>query len=161
MNQKEQFNLIYQEHYPKVFRLCKGYFQGDTALADDATQEVFIKIWEKLDTFRNEASISTWIYRITVNTCLLQLRKKKTKKEITTDTFPILLSESYSEEKDVQLKKMYDCIQKLDETGKIIILMVLEGFEYDKISDVVGIKEESLRVRIHRIKKSLTECVQL
>ena len=92
---------------------------------------------------------------------MLQLRKKRSNKEFNTDSFPVIPSENYSEEKDVQLKKMYDCIQKLDETGKIIILMILEGFEYDKISDVVGIKEESLRVRIHRIKKSLTECVQL
>jgi RNA polymerase sigma-70 factor (ECF subfamily) len=160
VDKKEQFNLIYQEHYPKVFRLCKGYFHGDITLSDDATQEVFIKIWEKLDTFRNEASISTWIYRITVNTCLLHLRKKKSKSEFTTDSFPVLPAESYSEEKDIQLNKMYNCIQKLDETGKIIILMILEGFEYDKISDVIGIKEESLRVRIHRIKKSLTQCVQ-
>ena len=160
MDKKQQFNIIYQEHYPKVFRLCKGYFQGNTALADDASQEVFIKIWEKLDTFRKEANISTWIYRIAVNTCLLHLRKKKAKKEFTTESFPILPSENYSEEKEIQLKKMYDCIQKLDETGKIIILMVLEGLEYDKISDVVGIKEESLRVRIHRIKKNLTQCVQ-
>ncbi len=160
MKKEEQFNQIFQEHYPKVFRLCKGYFNGDEYFADDATQEVFIKVWEKLEQFRNESSISTWIFRITVNTCLLYLRKEKTKKEVSTDSFPILQIDDYSEEKEVKLKKMYECIQKLDETGKMIILMVLEGIDYDKISEVVGISEETLRVRIHRIKKSLTQCIQ-
>lgn len=160
MAEKEQFNDIYNKHYNKVFRLCKGYFCGDISLASDAAQEIFIKVWEKLDTFRNESSISTWIYRITVNTCLLYLRKSSSKKEIRTDSFPQLVTETYSNEKDEQLQQMYQCIQKLEETNKMIILMTLDGIEYPEISEVIGITEETLRVRIHRIKKSLTQCVQ-
>lgn len=160
MAKKEQFNDIYNKHYNKVFRLCKGYFCGDIALASDATQEIFIKVWEKLDSFRNESSISTWIYRIAVNTCLLYLRKSSSKKEIRTDQLPQMVSETYSSEKDEQLKQMYQCIQKLEETNKIIILMTLDGMEYPQIAEVIGISEETLRVRIHRIKKSLTQCVQ-
>lgn len=160
MAEKEQFNDIYNKHYNKVFRLCKGYFCGDLSLASDAAQEIFIKVWEKLDTFRNESSISTWIYRITVNTCLLYLRKSSSKKEIRTDSLPQLVTENYSNEKDEQLQQMYQCIQKLEETNKIIILMTLDGIEYPEISEVIGITEETLRVRIHRIKKSLTQCVQ-
>lgn len=161
MEKEEQFNQIFNNHYHKVFRLCKGYFNGDTNNADDATQEIFIKVWQKLETFRKESSISTWIYRITVNTCLLYLRKEKSKKEIATQFFPVQTEENYSDEKEIQLQKMYDCIQRLDETGKIIILMILEGIEYNEIADVVGLSEETLRVRIHRIKKSLTQCTQL
>lgn len=160
MAKKELFDEIYYKHYNKVFRLCKGYFCGDAALASDATQEIFIKVWEKLDTFRNESNISTWIYRIAVNTCLLYLRKSSTKKEIRTDILPQIVSENYSSEKDEQLRQMYRCIQKLEETNKIIILMTLDGLEYQEISEVIGISEETLRVRIHRIKKSLTQCVQ-
>lgn len=160
MAEKEQFNDIYNKHYNKVFRLCKGYFCGDISLASDAAQEIFIKVWEKLDTFRNESSISTWIYRITVNTCLLYLRKSSSKKEIRTDSLPQLVTENYSNEKDEQLQQMYQCIQKLEETNKMIILMTLDGIEYPEISEVIGITEETLRVRIHRIKKSLTQCVQ-
>lgn len=160
MTEKKQFNDIYDKHYNKVFRLCKGYFCGDIALASDATQEIFIKVWEKLDSFRNESSISTWIYRIAVNTCLLYLRKSSSRKEIRTDQLPQVVSEIYSSEKDEQLKQMYQCIQKLEETNKIIILMTLDGIEYPQIAEVIGISEETLRVRIHRIKKSLTQCVQ-
>jgi RNA polymerase sigma-70 factor (ECF subfamily) len=55
---------------------------------------------------------------------------------------------------------MYLCIQKLEETNKMIILMTLDGLSYQEIAEVIGITEEALRVRIHRIKKSLTQCVQ-
>lgn len=154
------FNEIYETHYPKVVRLCKGYFNGDADLAADASQEVFIKVWENLNRFRMESSISTWIFRITVNTCLIYLRKKSTRKEIHTEHFPQLTLETYHSETEEKLKQLYACIYKLDETGKMIILMVLEGMPYDEIAHVIGITEETLRVRIHRIKKSLTQCVQ-
>lgn len=160
MVKKEQFNDIYNKHYNKVFRLCKGYFCGDITLASDSTQEIFIKVWENLDTFRNESSISTWIYRITVNTCLLYLRKSSSRKEIRTDIMPQVIFETYSNEKEEQLQQMYQCIQKLEETNKMIILMTLDSIEYHEISEVIGISEETLRVRIYRIKKSLTQCVQ-
>jgi DNA-directed RNA polymerase specialized sigma24 family protein len=55
---------------------------------------------------------------------------------------------------------MYSCIRQLDPTNKLIIMMVLENLSYDKISNVMGITEENLRVRIHRIKNKLTNCVQ-
>lgn len=160
MEKQSQFNELFNTHYPKVLRLCKGYFNGDSDLAADASQEVFIKVWENLDSFRNESSISTWIFRIAVNTCLVYLRKKSTKKEIRSEQFPNLETENYSPEIEEKLSKMYACIQKLDEMGKMIILMVLEGMEYSEIAQVVGLTEETLRVRIHRIKKSLTQCVQ-
>ncbi|RAR48503.1 RNA polymerase sigma factor [Flavobacterium lacus] len=160
MEKQAKFNELFNTHYPKVLRLCKGYFNGDVDFAADASQEVFIKVWENLDSFRNESSISTWIFRIAVNTCLVYLRKKSTKKEIRSEQFPNLITENYSPEIEEKLSKMYACIQKLDEMGKMIILMVLEGMEYNEIAQVVGLTEETLRVRIHRIKKSLTQCVQ-
>jgi RNA polymerase sigma-70 factor (ECF subfamily) len=160
LEKQTQFNELFSKHYPKVLRLCKGYFNGDVDLALDATQEIFIKVWENLDSFRNESTISTWIFRISVNTCLVYLRKKSTKKEINSDHFPTIESENYSPEIEEKLSKMYACIHKLDETGKVIILMVLEGLDYSEIAQVVGLTEETLRVRIHRIKKNLTQCVQ-
>lgn len=160
MDKKAIFNGLYDSHHAKVFRLCKGYFTGNEALAADATQEIFIKVWENLETFRSESSIKTWLYRIAVNTCLIFLRKSSSKKEINSEVLPQIASEPYSDEKEEQLKKMYHCIEKLDETGKMIILMILEGIEYQEISEIVGITEETLRVRIHRIKKNLTQCAQ-
>ncbi len=163
MQEEQLFNTIYQQHYPKVFRLSKGYFNGDAEQAGDAAQEAFIKVWQNLANFRHEAAIGTWIYKITVNSCLLQLRKINAgvKNVVSMAQLPEMAGEEYNASIDQQLAKMYACIQQLDETGKLIILMVLEGIDYNVIAEVVGISEETLRVKIHRIKKNLSNCVKL
>jgi RNA polymerase sigma-70 factor (ECF subfamily) len=143
-----------------VYRLCKGYFNGDHDVASDATQEIFIKVWENLPKFRNESNISTWIFRISSNTCLLYLRKQSYKKEVHTNQFAERTNEDYAQETDEQLLQVYDCIQKLEPTGKLIIMMVLESVAYDKIAEIIGISDKTLRVRVHRIKIKLTKCVQ-
>jgi len=153
------FNRLYETEYSRVFRLCKGYFNGDNTLALDATQEVFIKIWENLSTYRNEAKISTWIYRIAVNVCLMQVRKASFRKEQKGVPLPEVPAEASEDDKEQKLKKMYACIQLLDEVSRTIVLMMLDGVEYSEIADITGIKEETLRVRIHRIKLNLTKCV--
>jgi len=157
--QSPYFEEIYQANYQRVIRICMGYVKGDETLAKDLAQEVFIKVWENLTSFRNESSIATWIYRITVNTCLLQLRNRKfssdlkaleTINEEGVDTAP----------KESQLKQMYACIGKLNEDNKAIIILVLEGLAQQEIAEIMGISHEAVRVRIHRIKNSLTKCVK-
>jgi RNA polymerase sigma factor (sigma-70 family) len=159
--QYEAFTVIYNQQYAKIFRLCKGYFNGNEATAVDAAQEVFIKVWQHMEEFRNESTISTWIYRIAVNTCLLYLRKASTRKELKTETVPERADEQYDQVTELRLQKMYNCIQQLDETGRLIILMMLDGVGYGEIAAITGITEDTLRVKIYRIKKSLTNCVQL
>lgn len=160
MNKQQQFHEIFEQHYPKVLRLCRGYFNGDTDLASDAAQEVFMKVWEHLDSFRGDSSVSTWIYRITVNTCLVLLRKKSIKMEPLTENTPAITVENNVAEKEEKFAKMYSCIQKLEEINRMIILMVLDGTGYNEIAQVTGFSEENVRVRIHRIKKQLSQCVQ-
>ncbi|WBL27426.1 RNA polymerase sigma factor [Zunongwangia sp. HGR-M22] len=148
---------MYAANYPKVFRLCLGYLSGNEDLSKDLAYEVFIKVWQYLDDFRGEASTSTWIYRITVNTCLQELRKKKTKTlkiEIADDN-PIEESETES-----QLASMYRCIDQLSAENKSIILLELEGLPQKEIAKVIGINHASVRTRIHRIKDQLSKCVK-
>lgn len=161
MTKKEQFTTIYRQHHAKVFRLCKGYFNGQEETANDTVQEIFIKVWQHLEGFRNESTVSTWIYRISVNCCLLHMRKSSVKKEIQLQHLPDVAQEEYNPVKEEQLRKMYSCIGQLEEISKLIILLVLEGVEYPEIAGVVGISEDTLRVRIHRIKKLLANCVKL
>lgn len=153
----QHFTKIYQEHYDKVHRLCLGYVNGDEALAKDLAQDVFIKVWEHLDAFQQKSSIGTWIYRITVNTCLLFIRKDKKKKQLSFTE----INEEVQEESDDQsrFKKMYACIHTLKETERIIILLVLEGLPQKEIAEVTGHSHQNIRVLVHRIKEKLTKCV--
>lgn len=158
--QKKAFEQIYETNYTKVFRLCQGYTNGDEALSKDLAQEIFIKCWQNMQSFRNESNISTWIYRIAVNTCLLELRNKK--------TVPIAdhlkhLEESedtISVSKEFQLQQLYQCIGKLNTDNKTIILLELEGLPQKEIAEIMGLSHEAIRVRVHRIKTELTKCVK-
>ncbi|WP_046746073.1 RNA polymerase sigma factor [Kordia zhangzhouensis] len=156
----QQFTNIYQNHYDKVYRLCLGYVNGDEALAKDLVQDTFIKVWEHLDQFKQKSSIGTWIYRITVNTCLLFIRKQKKGKFNESDILNSL--ENTTEEKIIQenrLQQMYACIQQLKETDRIIILLVLEGVSQKEIADITGHSHQNIRVLVHRIKEKLSKCV--
>lgn len=159
MTKEEKFETIFKSHNEKVFRLCKGYFAGNEMLAKDMVQEVFIKAWQHLDEFRAEAKMSTWIYRIAVNTCLSEKRRALYKREQQQHSFKEQAIDEYDHSKELQLQQLYGCIERLPPLDKMIIMLVLEGTSYGEISEVTGSKEASLRVRIHRIKKTLTLCV--
>jgi len=155
-----EFKQIYNDNYTRILRLCMGYVSGDIDLAKDLTQEVFIKVWYNVKTFRKESNISTWIYRIAINTCLISLRKKRSKRfSDTLLTEDILEKEEATQLKEKQYQEMYGCINKLSATNKGIILMELEGLAQKEIAAVMGLKHEAVRTRIHRIKNQLTKCV--
>src|SRR5690606_3698156 len=77
-DQRRLFQQLFEDNSKKVFNLCYGY-TGDADVANDLMQETFIKVWQNLDKFRNQSQLSTWIYRIGVNTCLSHLRSAKRK----------------------------------------------------------------------------------
>ena len=157
MSNKEQaFQEIFKANSTKIFHLCLGY-TGDTDAANDLLQETFLKVWQNLEKFRNQAMISTWIYRIAVNTCLTYLKKEKraAKDELTPDIIENRQEEV--SEKNEQVETLYKCIAKLEENERIIITMVMDEVAYPEIAEVSGISEGNLRVKIHRIKHKLTE----
>lgn len=150
------FQEIFDQNHRKVFHLCYGY-TGDHDAANDLMQETFIKVWQNLDKFRQQSQLSTWIYRIAVNTCLsyLRLEKRKAVDEINEHIIETR-AEEVSEKKD-QIDLLYRSIALLEENERIIITMVLDEIPYPEIAEVSGISEGNLRVKIHRIKSKLTE----
>ena len=156
MSKEILFKEIFEANSKKIYHLCYGY-TGDDDSANDRMQETFMKVWQNLDKFRNQALISTWIYRIAVNTCLSYLRvEKKHQKDELTDNIIETKSEEISE-KNEQVSSLYKCIAQLEENERIIITMVLDELPYAEIAAISGISEGNLRVKIHRIKQKLTE----
>lgn len=151
---QNQFEDIYSKYSQKVHRLCLGY-TGDSMQADDLLQEVFIKVWENLEKFRGESQVSTWLYRITVNTCLLFLRSNKKQTNIELEKAVLKISEE-SNETENQIQLLYKCISELQETDRLIITLLLEEVPYAEIAEVTSISEGNLRVKIHRIKQQLS-----
>jgi RNA polymerase sigma-70 factor (ECF subfamily) len=155
MNQQQEFTNLYNEYGEGIRKLCLGY-TGDAVLAQDLLQDTFIAVWNNMQNFRGDAKWSTWIYRIAVNTCLTHLRKKKdTLMDIENTSLSMLPEEVSTKEQEVQL--LYKCISRLQETDRLIITLVLEDKPYEEIASITGITEVNLRVKIHRIKKQLTQ----
>jgi len=150
------FDEIYQEYSPQIYRLCMAYV-NDHDWAKDLVQETFIAVWNNLGKFRKESAIATWIYRIATNVCLRQIgNQKRDQKRIS--ELPRFESSSINEEKEnTQLMFLRKCISELKEIERLIISMVLEEISYDEIAEVIGISEGNLRVKIHRIKEKLNK----
>lgn len=152
---ENQFKQIYADYSQKVHRLCLGY-TGDSMQADDLMQEVFIKVWENLPKFRGESQVSTWLYRIAVNTCLLHLRDSKKHTKVDIEKTTLKISED-NNDKEAQVQLLYKCISELNETDRLIITLMLEEVPYGEIAEATSISEGNLRVKIHRIKQQLSE----
>lgn len=150
------FEEIHQEYWPKVYRQCMGYM-NDHASATDIAQETFIKVWQQLPNFRNDSAISTWIFRIAVNTCLRQLQKDSI---MPTSQLPLELVEEASVNLESQVQFLYQCISELPEIERIIITLELEDLKQKEIAKIVGLSESNVRVKIHRIKEKLTKKFQ-
>ena len=156
--EQEIFQAIYTQYYPVVFRLCMGYFKGDKELAADMIQEVFIRIWEKHDEFRNESEVNTWIYRIAVNCCLTEIRRKKSY-ETRIQTYRQPEGDSAEKQQHDQ-EILHQCIAQLDEPDRLLAMLVLEDLSQQEIAKVLGLTEVNTRVKVHRLKEKLRKNYQ-
>jgi RNA polymerase sigma-70 factor (ECF subfamily) len=160
-SKENQFEKLYQAHYGMVLQLCLGFLEGNKEQAKDLTQEVFILVWNHLNTFREESSAKTWIYRITVNTCLNFLKKQKSQNRRIGEALGAQGdAEQVRDAKTDPAEVLYTAMAKLSEIDRLIIGLVLDGVTQKEIAAIMGITEVNLRVRIHRIKKRLKKAMK-
>jgi RNA polymerase sigma factor (sigma-70 family) len=160
-SKNESFETIYRQHHPMVLQMCLGFVKGDKDTANDLAQEIFISVWSHLDTFRGASSYKTWIYRITVNTCLNYVKKESKKRTLSTLEIENQTANVATEKTiDDQIPKLYNAIGQLKKIDRLIIMMVLENQDYESISEVIGINPINVRVKIHRIKKRLEKILK-
>lgn len=152
---KETFDNIYQQYNAMVLQVCIGFMKGDTVQANDLLQEIFINTWNALPHYRGEASYKTWLYRITVNTCLQHIRKQKNKIDASLEDVAQLPADNTATYTSEAYASLYHAIGQLAEVDRLIIMMVLDEMGYGEICSVIGINEVNLRVKIHRIKSRL------
>lgn len=144
-------------------------FMGNEADAYDMAQESLIKIYKGISTFKGESSLSSWIYRLTVNTCMDGLRKRK--------NTPVSLEYSMEmgvpfedtfsetpEEQVLSLEKVEDvqkAINRLSEVYKTVIIMRdIDGYSYEEISEYLDISVGTVKSRINRGREKLKEMLQ-
>lgn len=155
MTEKAQLDILEEWlklHKGLIFKVVRAYTVADH---DDLFQEIIIQVWHSIPTFRQEASVTTWLYRIALNTAIKWTRKeKKYTGAETLDNVEHLLQENRIPMDD-RLTWLYGEIYKLDEIDRSVTLLLLEGFSYKEMSAMLGISESNVGVKINRIKKLL------
>ena len=154
MKQKEdQFARLVRENKSTIYTVCY-MFSHDEEEVNDLFQETLINMWKGIDSFREESKISTWIYRVALNTCLLQERKKK--KEV--KKVPLTMDVNFFEDNDansMQVRQLHQRIGRLGLVDRALVMLWLEGMSYDEIGAVMGISAQNVGVKLFRIKEQL------
>lgn len=153
MKQEEFFTQLVQEHKSTIYTVCY-MFSKDEDEVNDLFQETLINLWKGIGSFREESKINTWIYRVALNTCLLQERKKK--KEV--KKVPLTMDVNFFEDNDAsstQVRMLHQRIGRLGLVDRALVMMWLEGMSYDEIGAVMGISPQNVGVKLFRIKENL------
>lgn len=159
---RSAFNEVAATHGDSIYRLCKAYM-GNSEEVDDLYQEALINIWKALPKFRGEAKLSTWIYRVTVNTALSFRRKVAREESVRANQWnPEYLVDDLADkqekiERENQFERLLECIEELKPDHRILIGLYLENLSYREIAEVIGKTTNYVGVNIGRIKERLTK----
>ena len=133
---------------------------NNTAEAEDVMQEAFLKAFTKIDTYKGEVSFGAWLKRIVINRSLDYLKKRKVKfEEINEKTNQ--LPDYQMEIKEVNMKVIKDAIQKLPDGYRVVLsLFLIEGYDHEEISEILGISNSNSRTQYLRAKNKLRELLK-
>lgn len=156
----EAFEMLVDRYQHKAFRLSYSYMKNETQ-AEDMAQEAFMKVWNALPRYTGEASLSTWIYTITRNTCLDALRKKKRQNSLSYDDPDVAAVAERSHATHTHPTIGLDIetmLSRLDEKYRQVILMYyLEEKSYEDTAEALGLPLGTVKTYLHRAKKELAQ----
>lgn len=156
MTKKEQTNILtgwLGLHKGLIFKIVRTY--AFTAMdREDLFQEIVIQVWRSIPGFRHESAVTTWLYRIALNTAIKSMRKERKQEATSINDATYILCDN-TVQMDDRLTWLYEEIYRLDKIDRSIALLLLDGFSYKEMSGMLGITESNVGVKISRIKKQL------
>jgi RNA polymerase sigma-70 factor (ECF subfamily) len=144
------------EHTGLILRIARAY--GNTAEdQDDLFQEILLQIWLSISRFGGRAKVSTWVYRVALNTAMVWNRgeKRRRKHGNRLMMFTPQRQDNGSEQPSEVVERLYGAIRKLPKIDASVVLMHLDGLAYDEMSEILGISESNVGVKLNRAKKQL------
>ena len=166
MTKETRFKEIVAENEERIRRICRDYAPSEED-SKDMCQEVLVNIWKSLDNFRGDAAMSTWIYRIAVNTSLSHSGKAFKQMQFRVDgdeqQLGKLLIDDGGEQialREIQLDALETEINQLSVIDKALVSLMLEDVPGKEIANIIGITEPNVRVKLHRIKENLRQSMK-
>ena len=142
------------EQKSTIYTVCY-MFARDKDEAADLFQDVLINLWKGIGKFRNDSEISTWVYRVSLNTCISADRKKRKMPTTRLDMNIDLFDDDDTDSRQIQVLRQR--IQRLQPLDRAIVLLWLESLSYQEIADIVGLTPKNISVRLTRIRLQLKQ----
>jgi RNA polymerase sigma factor (sigma-70 family) len=158
---EKEFVKLINDYRSLIFKVCNLYC-SDPESRRDLFQEVVLQLWKSFPGFRRESSNSTWIYRIALNTAISNFRKeskKPGKRPLSMLEVDIPDMSGISEEIENR-STLKLAIEKLTEIEKAVIMLYMDDKSYDQISEIIGISNSNVGVRLNRIKNKLSNLIK-
>jgi len=158
MVRKNRFLELVEQNQDIVHKIC-GLYAVNTDDRKDLSQEIVCQLWKSYQSFRGDSKFTTWMYKVALNTALLNLRRNRfrVRTESLKEHHGDIPTETGDREKHGKISRLYEAINQLREFDRAIILLYLEQFSYRDIAEVIGISQANVSVRLVRIKKKLKE----
>lgn len=161
-----EFKRSIEELYPRLHRAMRAYLAGSSVDPEDLLQETFLKAYLNLDTFREDASMYTWLYSIARNLAIDEFRKRKNEKLMSStpiDEMDVTNDETDHEHEnlDHQVLLMRKAIAQLPELLRSIVVMkTIDGLSYQEIAEITELNEETIKNRMFRARKELANILK-
>lgn len=157
---RDAFRLLFETHRDRVYSVALYFFGGDEATASDVTQQVFVKLFDKIGQFHGDAEFTTWLYRMATNACIDEQRKRRRFLPFG-DVFTMSEPRVRMQQEDrAERHEMADSVKRAVATlkPKLRVVMLLKYFEelsYEEIAEVLGCSKGTVASRLNRGHKIL------
>lgn len=151
---EQEFISTVQQNKQIIYKVCYMYASNSYEL-NDLYQEVVINLWRGFSNFRGDSSISSWIYRIGLNTCISYYRKSSSRPKTVALVDNLEVYEDTA--KTAQLKELYRLINMLNKLERALILLWLDDKTYDEIAEIMGLNRNTIASKLKRIKTKIVE----
>jgi RNA polymerase sigma factor (sigma-70 family) len=155
MDNEEFLNTV-NSNQGIIHKVC-GIYCDTPEDREDLFQEIVAQLWRSYPAFRNESKVSTWMYKVSLNTAITHLKKSKRRPDrddIERNNVQ-LIQEEYDDSYEENIKLLHQAVSKLTGIEKSITLLYLEDKKYEEIAEIVGITQNYVRVKMNRIKAKL------
>ncbi|MDR1056950.1 MAG: sigma-70 family RNA polymerase sigma factor [Prevotellaceae bacterium] len=149
---EKEFIEMIQNHDRIIYKIASFYTDKDTPLSD-LYQEVVLNLWRGFPLFRGDSKVSTWIYRIVLNTCVSFFRKQKKKPVYVEISKDIAAEQSNNDD----IKELYNLINKLGKLERALVLLYLDEKSYQEMADITGLSLSNVATKLSRIKNKLKQ----